>query len=228
MVGGTRSGGALVVAEHFFAFEGDFLAFEVEGGEFFNGAEDVAQFGAAGFGADEFEGFLVQEMVDGGLDALGLRGWREVALQVDDGVEDFGGATFGVGGGDVGAEAANGGEADFESESLGSGCVDAVVDDADVLFVFELGEDFAELSVIEAMQEGVAALLAFEGLGAIAFDEVDDVIGRGVGRGKGAGCRVADSGGRAGCCCGLWAESEDVGGLRLGGVSWFHIDFFLK
>ena len=70
---GSRSGGTLCPEQQLFPLEGNFLALEIERAKSLDGGEEFEKLGCTGLVADELKGFLVQELIDGGLNALGLR-----------------------------------------------------------------------------------------------------------------------------------------------------------
>jgi hypothetical protein len=73
MLCGSASGcGCGGIAEEAFAVELEFLAFEIEGGEFLDAGENIFQDLGSGHLDGEVESFLLEQMTDGVLDARGL------------------------------------------------------------------------------------------------------------------------------------------------------------
>ena len=157
-----RDRGSSGLAEDAFAFELEFLAFEIEGGEFLDAGENIFHDVGAGISAGEVKGFLLEEMADGVLDARGLLEFG-VDFHVRNDVEHvFGEADF-VARVPVGAEATESDDADFEAETFGRRRGDAVVN---VVDAFEFANPFVDLTglfVVERTKEGIGALAAGDG-----------------------------------------------------------------
>ena len=128
------TGGVLVLilrlseAVYLFKLEGNFLAFVLEGGKFLDAGEDVFQDFGAGMGLGEFEGFLMEEVAHGALDAGGMveigLGLFHIGDDVEHGIAEVG-KSFGAPGT---AEAAKGGEVHFQAEAIGRRSGDAAKD----------------------------------------------------------------------------------------------------
>ena len=109
VLSGCGRGGSVGAAQDAFAFEGEFLAFEIEGGEFFNAGEDVFQDVGAGMGHGEFVGLFMEEVANGVLDARGL-GEVGFLFEVGDVIKHFLGAIDQADGPEIGAEATEAGQ----------------------------------------------------------------------------------------------------------------------
>lgn len=179
MLNGVGLGGSGIGcpgAQEPFAFEEEFLPFEIEGGQFFDTGEKVSHDRRARNGAGEVEGFSLKEMTNGILDTRGL-GEFGIDFHVSDGIEHV------LSGSGVceslpkGAEAAEGDGAHGETQAFRWRSGDARMNLGDIVECKDPFVNLPGLFAVERAEKRIGALPARDGVHTTVGDGIEIVRG---------------------------------------------------